>query len=173
METLDNMKVAIVSALVAVWLISGYSADSFGRPAVAAAQEVGIGDPKIEYRLRVARADAQQEKMHDAADEIGQLSSKIAERVSRGEALRAEDGKILDRIKRLAKRLRSDLGGGGEPTLEERPATMNDAARTLGASGAEFAKLFSGSTRYVVDARIIRKAGEIVLLTDLLKPYAR
>ena len=144
-----------------------------GPSAAGGQDDLGIGDPKMEYRLRIARADAQQEKMHTAADEIGKLSVEVAERVSAGAALRADDAKALDRIKKLAKRLRSDLGGGGEPILLEKPTTMRDAALSLGTSGAEIAKLFSQSTRFVVDARIIRKAGELIALAEFLKPFAR
>lgn len=168
------MKLAIVAVLAASGLFPCSGIEASGLPSMSGGQEDrGIGDPKIEYRLRIARADAQQEKMHDAADEIGRLSIEIADRVSRGEALGSDDAKSLDRIKRLARKLRSDMGGGGEPTLDDKPATMRDAAIELGSAGAEFAKLFSRSSRYVVDARVIRKAGEIVLLVDFLKPYAR
>lgn len=168
------MKLAIVATLVASGFVLIPGLEASGKPYTSGGQEGhGLADPKIEYRLRMARADAQQEKMHDAADEIGRLSVEVADRVFRGEELGSADAKALDRIKRLAKRLRSDLGGGGEPTLDEKPATLRDAAASLGSSGAEFAKLFSRSSRWVVDARVIRKAGEIVLLVDLMKPYVR
>lgn len=123
--------------------------------------------------MRIARADAEHEKMHDAADEIGLLAQEFSERASRGEMLRPEDGKALERIRRLAKKLRSDLGGGGDPQLELKPTTVPDAVRAIGTRGAEFAKLFSRSTRFVVDAKLIRLAGEIIVLADMLKPYAR
>lgn len=168
------MKLAIVATLVASGFVLIPDLGASGKPYTSGGQEGhGIADPKVEYRLRVAREDAQQEKMHDAADEIGRLSVEIADRVARGEQLGSADAKALDRIKRLAKRLRSDLGGGGDPTLDEKPATMRAAADSLGSSGAEFARLFSRSSKWVVDAKVIRKAGEIMLLVDFLKPYVR
>jgi hypothetical protein len=168
------MKLAIVATLVASGFLVIPGLEASARPFLSGGQEGhGIADPKTEYRLRTARADAQQEKMHDAADEIGRLSVEVADRVARGEQLGSADSKALDRIKRLAKRLRSDLGGGGEPALDEKPANMRDAADSLGSSGAEVARLFSRSSKWVVDAKVIRKAGEIMLLVDFLKPYVR
>lgn len=168
------MKVAFVTALVLSGIVLSPDLLSSGEAYSSTSQDDhGIGDPKIEYRLRMARADARQEKMHDAADEIGRLTVELAERVSRSGSLSRDDAKDLDRIRKLAKRLRSDLGGGGDEVLSEMPSTVRDAAASLGASGAEFAKLFSRSSRFVVDARVIKKAGELVVLAEYLKTFAR
>lgn len=162
-------------ALQSVLCMTAVAVAAFaGPPASARAQDDAMtGDPKLDYRLRSARADAQQERFHDSADEIARLSVELADRITRNGAVGAEDVKALDRVRRLAKRLRSDLGGSGDPARDEMPSGMLAAAAALGDHGTAFAKLASRSSRYTVDARIIRIAGEIMVLTDILKLAVR
>lgn len=168
------MKVAVVSSCVVALLALCLPEGARGACVPAAGQDgPAMLDAKLEYRMRVARADAEHEKLHDAADEIASLCESLSERVKRGELLTASDAKLLDRVKRLARKIRSDLGGGGEVVLEEKPTSVRDAVLALGARGAEFADVFSRSSRFVVDARVITLAGEILVLVDILKPHAR
>lgn len=168
------MNVAIVSTLVAAGFVLSPVVTASGMALTPTGQDgTGMLDAKMEYRMRIARADAEHEKLHDSADEIARLSLDLSDRARRGEVLRPEDVKVLDRIRKLARKMRSDLGGGGDAVLEEKPVVVRDAMLALGTRGAEFAKIFSRSSRFVVDARVIKLAGEIVVLTEFLKPHAR
>lgn len=128
--------------------------------------------PDFEARMRIARADAAFAETRQAAEEMTRLAAGIAERVGGGGALERADTKTIDRIKKLARRVRTDLGGGGaEVKLEEPPQSARDAAIALGERATQFRERFSDASRYGTDARLITLTSEIMLLSDALKAF--
>ena len=160
------MRSALLAALVVACSVQTSLA---GAPVKGPAQ---TGDPLLDYRLRASRAESAYKEMRRSAEELVELSGSLSRQIGE-RGLTREDGKALDRIRKLAKRIRSDMGGMGDAKLESPPQTPRDAAEALGVRGAALAEQLERATRFEMNARMIAITGEMILLVDLLKQMGR
>jgi hypothetical protein len=157
------MKAEILAAVLA--------ASSAAASPAAAGQRSETGNPLLDYKLRASRAERAHEDLGKAADEIVELSADLARRAGGGEALGPDDAKALGRVRKLAKRIRSDLGGSGDPRLADPPRTLRDAAAALAERGETLADQVRRSSRFELNARLVTLAGEVMALADLIKKF--
>jgi hypothetical protein len=123
----------------------------------------------LESRMRIARADRAFQETRDAADEILDIASNLQNHVRDGGALSNSDRKSLDRLKKLAKRIRTDFGGEGQPQLDEAPASLPDLADAIGDRAKKIDFQLETVTRYEVNRKLIVLAGDLMILSDLMK----
>jgi hypothetical protein len=157
------MKARMLAATIAA-ICAGLSAT-----AVHGGDGPQTGDPLLNYKLRASRAETEQREIQHDAEELEELSAGIAKRVAARGALGAEDGKAIERIRKLARRSRSRMGGLGDPEMADPPRSLAAIAAALGERGAAFAEQVRCSTRFEVNARLVGLAGELVYLSDALK----
>jgi len=125
--------------------------------------------PDLEAKMRISRAEAAFADTREAAEEMTRLAADLSHRVGLAGRLEKTDAKTLERIRKLARRVRGDLGGYGDMKLEHPPDSAKAAAVALGERATEFQERFSAATRYATDARLIALAAEISELSDLLR----
>jgi hypothetical protein len=147
-------------------------------PAVVARALTPVCGPEGVYqtaemmsRIRVARAEQAYAATLGAAEEMVRSAIALADAVGEHGAVRAEDAKALERLRKLAKRVRGNLGGSGEPQLAEPPGSARDAAAELGARAREFRDELEKCSRYEVSWRLVTLAGDVMLLSDVLKAF--
>jgi hypothetical protein len=119
--------------------------------------------------MRIARADRAFRETKDAADEILDISSNLQNHVRERGALADADRKALDRLKKLAKKIRADFGGEGAPQFDDAPAVLADLADAIGDRAKELDLQIEKATRYEVNRRVINLAGDIMVLSDSMK----
>lgn len=159
-----------LSATVLVVVVAGApfaAAGPVSNPPVQGRSETG--DPLLDYKLRASRAEAAHKKMRDAADELVELSGAFAREVSLRGQLTDADGKALDKMRKLAKRIRSDMGGIGAVKLADPPQTVPEAAAALGARGEALAAQLAKASRFEMNARLVSLTGEMITLLEILK----
>jgi hypothetical protein len=126
------------------------------------------GDPLMDYRLRSARAERERAERERTVDELDDLATEVAGRVARGAALAPEDVKNVERIRKLARRLRSGLGVVGDPHMENPPATIPALVEALATRGDALGEMIRRSTRYEMNLKAITLLDEIIVLSDAL-----
>jgi hypothetical protein len=119
--------------------------------------------------MRIARADRAFRETQEAADEILDISLNLQNHVRDRGVLSDSDRKALDRLKKLAKRIRTDFGGEGQPQLEEIPASLSDLAGAIGDRAKEIDAQLEKVTRYEVNRKLIVLAGDLMVLSDTMK----
>jgi hypothetical protein len=127
------------------------------------------GDPLLDYKLRASRAETAHKEMRRAADELVELSGSFARDVAGRGQLTDEDVKAVDKMRKLAKRIRSDMGGMGDTKLVDPPQTVPAAAAALGARGEALAAHLRKASRFEMNARLISLTGEMIALLEILK----
>jgi hypothetical protein len=131
------------------------------------------GDPHLDYKLRTSRAEQAYKELLDNTDEIVELSGALAKRVDEQGALAGDDMKSAERIRKLAKHLRSEMGASGDPHLEAPPASLRDAAAALAERADALGEQMHKASRYETNARLISLAGEVMLLSDIVKRFGK
>jgi hypothetical protein len=159
------MKAGILVTVLAVSSVGVYGAPAPGQRASE------TGDPLMDYKLRTSRAEQARKDRERDADEVLELSADLERHFADRGALDSDDARALERIRKLAKRVRSDLGGTGEPQMQDLPRSVRDAVTALVARSEVFADRLHKSSRYETNAKLIIIAGEIMVLTDALRQF--
>jgi hypothetical protein len=162
------MKAALLAALVAAYVSTPVT---FGRTPLGAQGSRLTGDPRMDSRLRASRAEREHKQFLDDATELVRLSGELSKSLEARNDLAAEDGKKLDRIRKLAKHLRSELGASGDPGMESPPATVHAAAAALGERSQQLAEQIERTNRFEVSLRMVAVTTEIVVLSDILSHF--
>jgi hypothetical protein len=127
--------------------------------------------PNLKSRMRIARADREFEETKKAGDEILELVSELRDRIRDNGVLAASDHKTVDRLKKLAKKIRSDFGGEGAPQLENVPTTLAGIAEAVGERARGIEGQLEKVTRYEVNKNLIVLAGDLMVLSDAMKSF--
>jgi hypothetical protein len=119
--------------------------------------------------MRIARADRAFEETQAAADEIVGLAERLQDRVRERGSLGEGDRKAIDRLKKLAKKIRRDFGGEGAPRLSDVPETIVALAEAIGERARDIDAHIDKATRYEVNSKLVVLAGDLMVLSDTLK----
>lgn len=159
------MQHLIASGFVAALCVMGPLVGAFD--AVAKAQSRPIHpNPEIEYKLRTARANSAREELVDSANELRRRTGDLLKRFEERGWVDTDDKTALEEIRKLAQKVRTDLGGGGDAQLEDPPRTAGAILTALDERASTLADEIEASTRFELNARLIAMAGEVVALCD-------
>lgn len=156
---------ALVASALAV--IAGCTS-AFGTNASGPAAQKLHPDPDVEYKMRVARATDAHDEMVAAAGDLARESEELARRVGERKMVVQEDREAIVRIGKLARKVRSELGVGGDPKMSEPPGTPVAAVEALDERATALAAEVEKSTRFELNARLISLANDVVFLSELI-----
>lgn len=127
--------------------------------------------------MRVKRAIKYAEKEHrqslDRAREASDLGQAIAASFKRKQSLDREDIKKLDRLEKLAKRIRSDAGGSDdEITLEKIPCDLADAINRIAEVASSLNDRVQETPRQVVSTTVIDKVNVLLELIGVVRNFS-
>ena len=120
-------------------------------------------------RMRIAQAEQAYAATREAAKEMVRVAIEVSARIGAGRDFGRADSKALERVRKLAKRVRGDLGGSGDPKLTEPPRSVSGAAAALGERAKTFRDEIEKSSRYEVNSRLVTLAGDVMLLSEALR----
>ncbi len=111
---------------------------------------------KKEYDENVARAR-----------EVSDLATQLLTTYESNKIFESEDGKKLERLEKLTKRIRNEAGGSdSDPDNKDLPAAMNSAMNQLVDLADDLRKLVEKTPRHVVSAAVIDQANKLIGLTQ-------
>ena len=125
-------------------------------------------DREMEYKLRAARASTAHEEMVAAANDLARDSKELARRVGERGMVSSEDRTTLEQIRKLARKVRSGLGVGGDPKMDEPPPSPVAAVAALDERATALAAEIEKSTRFELNARLMSLANDAVFLSELI-----
>ena len=131
----------------------------------------------IEEEMRAKRAIRLAEKEYkdnlNRAREAAQISTQLSDSYKRNGSLTREDNKRLDRLEKLAKRIRSEAGGSSEDVSPGEPPRELEATLARLAELSEFLRKSVESTpRQVVSASVIEQANVILELIKFTRNFS-
>jgi hypothetical protein len=135
------------------------------------------GNPLAE-EMRIKREIKSAEKDHkqnlERAKEVSDLGQELAASFRKDNSLDPEDIKKLEKIEKLAKRIRSEAGGSDdEVTMEKRPGDLVEAMNCVAKVSASLNEKVQETPRQVVSATIIDKANVLLELIRIVRSYSR
>jgi len=127
---------------------------------------------RIKREIRSAEKDHKQNL--ERAREVSDLGQELVASFKKHNSLDREDIKKLEKLEKLAKRIRSEAGGcEDEISIEKRPQDLVEAMNCVAKVSASLNEKVQETPRQVVSATIIDKANVLLELIRIVRSFSR
>ena len=159
---------ALILALVALNPF-GASAQVAGadQPSPRAQRASDFGRPEEEMlrRAEIRREEETHKGMVERADEAAQIGDVLLASYKKNNALTRDDQKRLERLEKLARKIRGGAGGSDdEEGLSDPPVQIEGAVTRLVKLTCDLKESVSKTSRLVISAGVIRRSNEMIEL---------
>jgi hypothetical protein len=148
------------------------------RPSKSDKDDLGsdIGSHELEMRAKLVLRE--EKKQYDEnlarAKETSDIASQLLETYQAKQSFNSEDKKKLERMEKLARRIRNEAGGTETDTdLKEVPAIVESAVKRLAEMADDLRKEVEKTPRHVVSAAVIDQANKLIVLVQFVREQAR
>jgi hypothetical protein len=148
---------------------AGASAQVAGadQPSPRSQRASDFGRPEAEMlrRAEIRREEETHKDMVERADEAAQIGGDLLTSYKRNSTLTRDDQKRLERLEKLARKIRGGAGGSDdEEELSDPPGQVEDAVTRLAKLSCDLKESVSKTSRLVISAGVIRRSNEIIEL---------
>ncbi len=131
-----------------------------------------LGSPAEEIirRAEIKHAEEAHKEMVERADETVELARELHSSFETSKALNREDLKKLERLEKLARKIRGSAGGDEDKlALKETPPHLGAAMDRLAEISDELKKGVSKTSRLVVSGAVIERSNELIELIRFIR----
>lgn len=161
---------ALIAALVALSPLGASAqlpgADQSGpRPKAQRSADFGSPEDEMLRRAEIRREEETHKEMVERAEEAGQLGDELLTSYRKNSTLTRDDLKRLERLEKLARKIRGGAGGSDdEEELSDPPGRVEGAVERLAKLSGELKESVSKTSRLVISANVIRRSNEMIEL---------
>jgi hypothetical protein len=126
-----------------------------------------MGSPEAEMlrRAEIRHEEQTHREMVERADEAAQIGDEILASYKRNNSLTRDDLKKLERLEKLARKIRSGVGGSdADKEQPESPGMIEGAVTKLAELSGALKKSVLKTSRLVISAAVIERSNEIIEL---------
>lgn len=135
-----------------------------------------FGAPQKEFmdRAIIKELEASHQETLENAREGAELGASLRTAFEKNRSLSREDLKRLERLEKLARRVRSRTGGSdAEGLLEKPPQTLEAALAQLSELSAQLHQSVAKTSRHVISTAVIERSNEVLQLIRHIRSFAR
>ena len=172
-------KICFSFLLVMLFCITAFSQlpDASTRSGKPQPEELPKNIQETLAKQRIEQEKKDYEELLERSLEAVKLSEELEKSFINSNQISSEDQKKLDRLEKLVKKIRNDLGGdddGGESDIKEKikddkPATVGNAFKTLQSNAAQLFSEIKKSTRYSVSVIAIQTSNALLKLVKFIR----
>lgn len=162
--------ILLVVSIAAVVPVSAQSdTDISGRP--KAEQDdfsKGIKETLVKNRIEREKKDFQE--LLARGEEAAKLSSEVDKSFVQNKQLTAEDRKKLERLEKISKKIREELGAGDDSDDEAvKVSSTSDAIDKLKILSAKLAEELKKTTRYTISAVAVQSSNAVLKIVRFIR----
>ena len=125
--------------------------------------EFGSHEGEMRARLILKEEKKRYDEHLERAREASQLAAQLSETYKAKQAFDSEDGKKLERLEKLTKRIRNEAGGSEtDPDVKNIPPDMASAVERVAEMAEDLRKLVEKTPRHVISAAVIDHANTLI-----------
>lgn len=169
--------IAVIATLLTLSLV-GASAQLPGadesRPGPKAQRSGEFGRPEEEMlrRAEIRREEETHKEMVERADEAAQIGDGLLASFKKNNSLTRDDVKRLERLEKLARKIRGSAGGSDDDEeLSDPPGQIEGAVTRLAKLTGDLKENVSKTSRLVVSGNVIRHSNEMIELIRLIRTF--
>jgi hypothetical protein len=126
-----------------------------------------IGSPAEEMlrRAEIKHEEESHAEMVERSDEAAQIGEQILDSFNKNKSLTAGDLKKLERMEKLARKIRGSAGGSDKvESLEDPPGRIEAAVERLAKIAGALKKSVAKTSRLVISAAVIKNSSDVIEL---------
>ena len=141
-----------------------------GDPSRSQEQDLGSPAEEILQRAQIKHEEDAHKEMVERADEMAHIGGEILNSFEHSKALSRDDLKKLDRMEKLARKIRSNAGASDdEEELQDSPDHIEDAVKRLAEIPDTLKKDVEKTSRLVISAAVIKNSNQLIGLIRRIK----
>ena len=147
-----------------------------GPPPGQASRPGPLGSPEAEIlkRAEIRHEEENYREMVERADETEQLGLGLRETFDKYKSLSREDLKRLERMEKLARKIRGGAGGSDDDEqLKDPPAQLDQAVARIAEVSEKLGESVRKSSRLVVSGAVIKSSNELIELIRHVKTFVK
>lgn len=134
----------------------------------------GSPEDELLQRAAIRREEEAHREMLIRAQESAQLGSQLRQTFQKQSALTANDKKTLERIEKLAKKIRGNAGGSGDHEPQRNlPNEVGAAVQMLAEAAEDLQKKVEKTSRLVTSAAVVQRSNEVIELAKHIRTFFR
>ncbi len=118
---------------------------------------------------RIEREKKDYEELVGRSEEAVKISDELSKSFAKNNKFSSEDQKKLDRLEKLVKKIRSELGGDDDDVLDKNPSSISAAVKTLQETTANLVDSIRESTRYSVSVAAIESSNTLLKIVRFIR----
>ena len=128
-------------------------------------REMGSPEEEIIRRAEIKHEEESHKEMVDRADETALIGEQILNSFQKNKSLSKDDLKKLDRMEKLARKIRGSAGGSDDDEqLEDPPGRIEPAVARLAKLSEDLRDCVAKTSRFVTSAKVIERSNELIEL---------
>lgn len=127
-------------------------------------------------KQRIEREKKEYDDLLKRTEEAVRISEELEDSFAKSNTLTDEDSKKVEKLEKLIKKIRSDLGGDGEPAgdgeteePEEKPDSLITAFKSLQSNATKLFDEVKKSTRHTISAVAIRSSNTLLKVLKFIR----
>jgi hypothetical protein len=135
------------------------------KPGEQRSRDFGSPEAEMLHRAEIRREEETHQEMVERADEAAQLGDELLASYKKNNSLTREDQKRLERLEKLAHKIRGGAGGSDdEEELSDPPEQVGGAVTRLAKVAGDLKESVSKTSRLVISGNVIRRSNEMIEL---------
>lgn len=131
-------------------------------------------EEEMRAKRNIRLAEKEHEENMKRAQEVGQLAKDLQQLADTKDSLDRDDQKKVERLEKLAKKIRGEAGGEEEEvTIVDRPTDVKTALTQISKKAESLSKDVQNTPRQVVSASVIANSNVLLELIRLLRGFVR
>lgn len=145
-----------------------------GEPSQRPGSDLGTPEEEILLRAQIKHEEDSHKEVVERAGEMAQIGGEILDSFNKTQALSREDLKKLDRMEKLARKIRSNAGASDDVVeSEDSPDQLAAAVKRLAEVSDTLNKNVQKTSRLVISAAVIKNSNELIGLIRRIKNLPR
>lgn len=137
--------------------------DPGSRPGKADNADFGSHESEMRAKLVLKEEKKRYDEHLERAREVSQLATQLSEAYLTRQAFIGADGKRLERLEKLTKRIRNEAGGSEtDADVKDLPTEMAAAVKRVAEMAEDLRKLVEKTPRHVISAAVIDQANKLI-----------
>ena len=141
-----------------------------GEPSQKPGSDMGTPEEEILHRAQIKHEEDSHKEIVERAGEMAQIGGEILDSYNKSQSLSREDLKKLDRMEKLARKIRSNAGASDDAEeMTDSPNQIAAAVKRLAEVSDTLNKNVQKTSRLVISAAVIKNSNELIGLIRRIK----